>query len=667
MNFSSITISGSRIRDAFIIGLLFLAILQLPVIVASNVHDEGSQAALEYWTLHGFAYGRDIIQNIGPLGFLSYPSIYTGFLDELKLLINMFLTGSMIFLLWNRSKSLQIAIRITFLIFAAFFAVGDVMFYLLLLLVSHQLMFAACLRVVVLATLLLALLALSKGTYLFIALFIVTASIVGCILSRRFVFAVVTGAGFSIFLLTIWVLAGQSSADFLAFVYAMASFSNGYNEAMAIFESRDVQAAGFIALLGSALPVLWRALGSIRDIRLDAPRMGRQLLLSAVEFFILFIVWKHGFVRADVHVSIFFCYVLVSHIWTLFRKESAGNGPDSSSLNMPLMLSGPLWVVVVIASFVGLKAVHPIAPIGGIASIGGYYKIENNLLGIINIPSLFRRLQIKLEKSVERMQLPTTRALAGTQPIGYFGMLPAPMLYNEFNYVSSPSAISFASWNDRIMNTDAMFYRDDNRAPEYLLFDLKTIDNRLVAQDNSLAQVEILHRYDVVGYENGNIILHRIKGKEVLSRVPISELENKVGAWVDVPQDLLNPMWVRIGVDEKPLAYIASLAYKPSRYFIEILYKSGAKRTYKFIPQMAAIGFLINPLILSNYDSLLVRSQQEFQKYASDSHPNLSKVVRFRIACDKQKALCGQRATVAFEEIHGLAMGNLDLKFQVQH
>lgn len=652
MNLSIMKITASRISDVLIIGLLFLAIFQLPATVASNGHDTGSQAAYEYWTLHGFAYGKDIIQNVGPLGFLSYPSIYTGFLDELKLLINIFLTGSLIFLLWDRSKSLPVAIRIAFLIFAGFFVVGDVMFYSLLLLVSHQLMFATRLRGVLFATLLLALLALAKGTCFFIALFIVAASIIGFLFSSRFIFAITTVAGFAAFLLTIWMLAGQSPANFLAFAYAIASFSSGYNEAMTIYESGRVQAAGFIALLGSVLPNFWRALSSIRKLRFDTPLMSRQLLLSATEFFILFVVWKHGFVRADGHVAIFFWYVLVSHAWTLFRRnESCG-----SALNMSLMLSTPLWVLVIIASIVGISAVYPSSAMEMFRS--KCYQIEGNLVGIVKTPELFKRLDTELQKNIANMQLPKTRALAGMQPIGYFGMLPAPMLYNGFNYVSNPSTISFASWNDIILKADAMFFRDDKRAPAYLLYDLKTIDNRLAAQDDSLAQLEILHRYELVGSENGNLILHRIKGKEPLSRAAISEREYKVGDWVDVPQDSINPMWVKIGVAENTLAHVVALAYKPSQYFIEIAFKNGAKKTYKFISKMAATGFLINPLIVENNDALFVRSRQEYQHYVSDTHSTLSKAVKFRIGCDKQVTLCGRRATVTFEEIRGLDMGN---------
>jgi hypothetical protein len=646
----------SHIIDALIIGLLFLAIFQPPVYVSSNSHDAGSQAAQEYWTLHKFSYGTDIIQNVGPLGFLSYPAIFTGFLDVPKLLINIFLTICLIFLLWKCSKILPVATRIVFLIFAGFFIIGDVTFYLLMLLVSYQLMSATKIRFGLLAALILALLALAKGDLFFIALFIILAAVVNSILARRFIFAFSTSAGFIIFLMAFWKLAGQSLAGFPAFVYSMISFSSGYNEAMTIFESRPMQIAGVIVLLGSMVPILWRGIHSVRSIQTDIPGWGRQLLISATEFFILVVVWKHGFVRADGHVTIFFQYILVSSIWTFFRKEAPVNNSDVRASNISLRLLVPLVMIVAITSYVGLNAVYPSGPTEMFWA--KYYKMDTARVDIINIPEHFRNLDAELNSSIAKMQLPKTRALAGNHSISYFGILPAVMVYNGFNYVPSPSTISFASWNDRIMNADAMFFRDDNRAPEYLLFDLKTIDNRLVAQDSSLAQLEILHRYEVVGSEAGNLILHRINGKEPLSRSALSEREYNVGDWVNVPQDSLNPVWVKVEVDESPLARIVALAYKPSQYFIEISYKNGVQKTYKFIPGMAATGFMINPLIVDNQDALVVRFQPGYQQYVNDTHPTLSKVVKFRIGCDKQEELCGRHAVVSFEEILGLDLGN---------
>jgi len=641
--------------DALIILVLFFAIIQLPAFVVYNGHDAGSQAATEYWTIHGFQYGRDIVQNVGPLGFLAYPRIFTGFLDWPKLLITILLVLYLAFLLFISSRCLPVTIRIIFLIFAAFFCATDVTFYLLLLMVAYQLMYTNKLWMVVLAILVLALLSLTKMTILFIALFIIIASIVNSILWRRYVFAASTMAGFVIFLLAIWNISGQSMANFPSFLYGAAAFSSGYNEAMTIYESGMIRALGAVVLAGSMVPILWRALSSLLKIRNNIPAVGRQLLLAGIELFILFVVWKHGFVRADGHVVIFFIYVLVSSMWILFRRDPRGYGTEDSTHNLPLKFSIPLGIILIVAAFMGLSN----APEKMV--VAKYYEIDRARLVFANIPEYFRKLNIQLNENIEKMQLPKTRALAGGQTVSYFGMSPAPIIYNGLNFISTPSTISFASWNKEIMEADAQFFRDDIQAPAYLVFDLNTIDGRLVAQDSSLAQLEILHRYEVAGFEAGHLILHRIKGKQPLSKVTILECEYNIGDWIDVPLDTHNPLWVKIDIDENPLERLVSLAYKPSIYSIEIVNENSVNSIYKFIPTMAETGFMINPLIVDNHDALAARYRGWLQQNTGNSSPAISKVVKFRITCDRgTEALSGGHATISFEEIPGLALGNND-------
>ena len=132
-----IKISAEGLINFFTIILLFLIIFQFPTIEVSNNHDLGSVAAYDYWTLRGFFYGKDIIQNVGPFGFIGYPSIYTGFLVKSKLIINFILVGFLVFSLWDSSRAQSILIRTTFLSFAGLFVVGDPMFYIILLLLPQ--------------------------------------------------------------------------------------------------------------------------------------------------------------------------------------------------------------------------------------------------------------------------------------------------------------------------------------------------------------------------------------------------------------------------------------------------------------------------------------------------------------------------------------------------
>lgn len=640
----------SHPRHLIIVALLFLAILQLPTHGVANNHDAGSQAAIEYWTLHGFAYGKDIIQNVGPIGFLSYPQIYTGLLDEIKFLINTILTGYLVFLLWNRSKYLPNILRIVFLVCAGLFSAGDVMFYVLFLLISHQLTFSIKPQVTIPSLIILALLALTKGTCFFIALFIVATFLLNCIISRRSTYATASIAGFSIAIMAIWLASGQSPSDFPEFVHATTSFSNGYNQAMTVFEPASTTAIGLMVLLSCTLPIYWRAWKSVRLIHLELPYVARQILLSVTELFILFVVWKHGFVRADAHVAIFFGYVMVSNIWILFRNESIYSNIACGNFNLPVKISIPIATLALLAALLGinLSTDNPNTILWST-----YSKMSNNLWGLVHLQTLFIELGIETEKSRIAMQLPETQALVQMRQIGYFGIYPAPMLYNRFNYVAMPSTISFASWNDGIMRADATFLQDNNKAPPYLLFDLHSVDNRLVAQDDSLAKLEILHRYKIAGSEKGNLILHRNTPKEALSFTRISSHKYETGKWLDIPRSS-KPTWIKIKIEEDLLAHAIGFAYKPPQYFIELVFNNREHRRYKFIPQMAATGFLINPLLLRNADFQAILSPLGYRDFQNNTHSKPSTVLSLKIGCDRQIILCGQYGTIDFEELNGL-------------
>lgn len=54
----------------------FLAILRLPHLQVSYSHDSSSQVLIESLFAHGYYSGLDFIQNIGYLGFLSYPDVF---------------------------------------------------------------------------------------------------------------------------------------------------------------------------------------------------------------------------------------------------------------------------------------------------------------------------------------------------------------------------------------------------------------------------------------------------------------------------------------------------------------------------------------------------------------------------------------------------------------
>ncbi len=114
--------------------------------------------------------------------------------------------------------------------------------------------------------------------------------------------------------------------------------------------------------------------------------------------------------------------------------------------------------------------------------------------------------------------MPTIQEIVGDDTISYFGEFPAPMVYNNFNYIPSPSTISFVGWNKWIIDKDVTFYKNRSK-PDYLLLhlynDASSIAEQFVITDSARAQLEIMYRYEPVIHnhipleENGRLLLKK--------------------------------------------------------------------------------------------------------------------------------------------------------------
>lgn len=645
-----------RINIVIVMALLFLAIFALPDpnhVPTLNSHDVSAQAGIEFFTLHGFSYGKDVIQNVGPLGFLNYPQTYSGLLTTPKLILNLFLTSYFVSLLVTSIKNIPILKKIIFLIVAALFtSITETMLYFLLFLLLQQLFVTTKWQNLLLPVFTLSILTLVKSTCFFIACSIVLTSLLSHLLCRRFQIVFCLGLFFCFFVLFFWVSCGQSITNFINFVYATLMFSSGYNEAMSIFEVYFIRLLGMSVLLGSALSILLNNLKQCSR-KVNKREVVKIILLTMAELFILFIVWKHGFVRADAHVLYFFQYAMLSTIWIIFNKHSSLQIRNRKDIYIPLNLV--LILSISAACFVGLNFWYDWSHVGRLVH-NIYRSIERKFFVVLDLGQYKRFLRSALQENIVKMQLPKTKALVENRSIGYFGMLPGPLFYNKLNYLPTPATISFASWNSWIMNTEAKFFANDKFAPAYLLFNLTTIDNRLVAQDDSLAQLEIFHRYVPIGSEAGNLILRRNNNVQPLTINSLLREKNQIGEWVKVPQNSYpeEVIWLKVAFKQSLLASLISLIYKPPQYSLEVLLEDGSTKKFKFIPGMAKTGFLLNPLIINNSDVLAIHSQlNELKKDFL-----INNVSQIKINCDVLTSFCAHSAFLEFNAIQNLLPKN---------
>ena len=652
--------------------ILFFSTFQFPYQTVAQEHDSASQASLEYWTLHKFQYGTEIVQNVGPLGFIDYPALFTGFLDKEKLVLNILVTALFCVLIILISK--RIASKTTrwiFWIWVILFSVtwlefpgylnADVKLDLTLLLIAYTMLETENIFVVAFLAAVLGFLSLGKGTLLFMSLLVLGVAAINYLVRKKPLLVAAEALMYGVSVIFCWESCGQQLRNFPSFVGNMLGVSNGYasgyTDSMFIYEKPYMTALGICAAM--------IALGAIATknfyhiTRSSLPSLVSSLSYALFEFFILYTVWKHGFVRADGHMIIFFYFVIIAG--TLFFCVTPSNLFHLSLIRRLFMYA--LYGICLAGIIQSTRELNYISRYRYCPQILKNFSILKDETDYI------ADLLHEFSLTVSEFQLPHAREVIGAQKVSYFGFISTPVLYNDFNYKPMPNTVSFTGWNHASMENDAAFFREDSLAPYFLFYSQATIDNRMSAQDDSLAQLEILQHYEPVIDNNllaenhFSVLLKRKQGASLLIREAIGEERQfALGSWIDAPDSTSYPVWVRIKMPQTLLSVLLKQLYKPPEYAFEYTLSDGTVHTRKFMATMAEEGFLIAPFIDNTLQFISVFMETEYKDYLIDKNPRLQRIVKFRITCKHLQWACSDSLNVDFEAVHGLKLGQLHHK-----
>ncbi len=143
------------------------------------------------------------------------------------------------------------------------------------------------------------------------------------------------------------------------------------------------------------------------------------------------------------------------------------------------------------------------------------------------------------------------------------------------------------------------------RAPDHVLFRVEPIDLRLPALEDGASWPALLQLYAPRRLEEDLAYLQRREGaEEVRPRL----IEEKVA---DVDSELSLPvvdglLFAEVQLRKTLLGRLASTIFKPTRPLIELTLASGAVREHRFVPRMAAAGFVLSPYVANTRDFVLL-------------------------------------------------------------
>jgi hypothetical protein len=576
---------------AFVLALTFLTVPRIPL---SNGMECSWSAVLNYAYQEGLQFGPDIIFTYGPMGFLSI-FYFTPDTGGLRLAVDAMLcfgvAAGVCLLAWRISMGWRLLTIALFTLFTANvqYGVQDLLINVGLLcwglLCASE--FRPRLRVYLLCLALLAIFsALTKITGLVLASLTIGGLAAdfwlrGC---RRLSLALVLG--FISGLLGGWAVLGQTMSQIPAFLAGGFGIAGGYNGAMGLEPEPAALAGGLLTLFAALGAVLMRYRAQERR---DTKQRWRQRLLFAWLLWLLFITWKHGFVRADPHHAMFF----LGFAPVLALVLSALPWPTVKQSRWTCQLAGAccLCATITLQALLYPDFLHLDRP---------FRQAAANAATLLRLGVHSAQMENSLRLERYQAALPRLRKMIGLASVDVFGNYQAYAIFNDLNYRPRPVFQSYSAYTAPLMRLNERFY-SSGAAPEFVLAKLGTIDDRLPVLEDALTFRYLLRNYEPVGNEGGFLLL-KSKSAVAPELTLLRQGTVRTGEPIDVKSYGQSDIWLEIGLEPTAAGHLRQLFYQPSLVWLSVWEGIPARPTRQFRapPPMMAAGFVASPLVLSN-------------------------------------------------------------------
>ena len=424
-------------------------------------------------------------------------------------------------------------------------------------------------------------LALSKSSYgaLALALFVLADARSLLALRRLPVLSGAFGLGF----LAAYLAFGQHLADLPAYLRLQGEVAAGYGEAMYATGSRREVAWFLVACL--ALVAAAAAPG-------DRDRL-RRLLVAGGLGLVLLLGFKAAFLRQDTHPQIGWSLLGLAGLAVaagvvLRRSVPAASALGAAALAV-LWIVAPLFLAVETGAPVGRAAVATAAR-SAVAAAGDEVRSWDAL--VRDPPGFAETL-----RAAKAAAFAAVRAAHPLPPLdGTVDILPSEqtsVLAAGLDYHPRPSFQDYSTYTAGLIAANVAFYEGAS-APEWVLFGIGGLDDRFPAAMEGALWPVLLRRYEPVRRAGTLLVLHRraVPLPEILG--PAQAVSARLNERFPVPA---GATFARIAVRETVLGRIAALLFRPPALKLRVTLAGGATQDYRFIPAIAAGGFLLSPLV----------------------------------------------------------------------
>jgi hypothetical protein len=381
--------------------------------------------------------------------------------------------------------------------------------------------------------------------------------------------------------LALTLLGGFRSA--LLWISGQVELARGFGGAMSLAGPPEELAAGLLCL---ALP----AVLAVRAARRRSPWAG----FWAAHLLPLWAVWKHGFVRQDGHVVLFFTYllgVLAVGLLLAGRPGASGGtaGPD-------LAVAGAALAVLALGAVPAALA-HPpaTAPFAVATGLQGVTRLRQ----LVHFSGLQQNLARRGARDLAPLRLPEPLAAplrsgeTGVDALPWdLALLPA----NGLRWVPNPVLQLYGAYT-RPLDQRAARHFAGSRAPDVVLATFAALEQRHLLWDTPATWQAVLAAYEPAWElpERDLLALRRRPVPRAWSWRPLGRRAARPGEWIPVPATG-GYLFADVEVEPTPVARLTALAFRPAPVRLEVAFADGRTRRWRVLTDTAPGGLLVAPL-----------------------------------------------------------------------
>lgn len=576
--------------------------LQIAAIFVGPDLDASGLVAIQWISANNLQIGTDIIYQFGPFGYLyvqtyAEPSLWIQALSY-NFFIHFFYIFSMGLLVIKLCTNWKDKILVFSLIFLLSNAITSVIkitsqetfsvIIIIYLIITGKIGNKYVAPILPFLALLLAFESLMLYHLAFVSISIIIVYSLISIAKKEFKKPLIFVVSYIFFILILWVASEQDIANFPSYFMNIFSFSSGYTYAQAIDGPIIQTISGLVAISFLGILFIYSLTKKFNNVIIF-------MLLNAI---LLFVEFKHGFVRHDGHVLHFYFTYGTFFIcaYLIFKYDTPQAVHNNKRLVLLVILIIGSVLLVVSIGIVDSKIFVP--KISNILSYGEVFPLIFDKSYEVNRTSE----HLEYLKGYHTLDEYTIRHIGNKTMDVIPWDLMIPWIY-DFNWSPSPMPWAFQVYSSKIDELNAKHFLDEKEAPQEILYAYKSIDNRYPLFDEPLTFATILKNYQYTHTSNDNALLSYSPRQDIGEKEDLGTVVVDIGKPIKIPRYDNGYVFAHVDLEFSTLGKVLIAIYKPSQAHLIFKFSDSTySKEFRFIPGASSNGVFVSQYVESAHD-----------------------------------------------------------------